>query len=666
MLRKLLLVCCLLFPFIVNALPDTLRLSIDSLPVSINRNWQFIRSDDPAMATTGYNDAGWKTMQSTLPVIEDKDTTVTETCWLRRHIIIDTSLAGLPIAVHISQAGASVFYVDGKKAATFGTISADGNNTNYNPHGTPFIIVFSTPGHHVFAVRYANNDAISNDKRLGKSLSGIFITLADANKSIPELEESLIMPAKLLLTLLGAFTALGIVHLLLFLYHREERSNLYFSIFNLAVAICLAFTWITMADTDPRWYNTVSLLSIIFLSLCCWSMSGFINELFSRGRLRFRIITALCILVIIIRYIHYVTGMISLMALIGIVCVEAFVLIISALFRKIKGARIIGAGLFLLISMLLFMLISILFTGNFEMNQGSIISNVFGILFYVAVLSVPVSISAFLAWRFAGLNKDLKTQLTQVQVLSAKTREQEQEQKRLLETRQEELEKEVAARTAEVRKQHDELKSEKKKSDDLLLNILPAEVAEELKENGMAKARLYDEVTVLFTDFVNFTGISEMRSPAELVAELDYCFRAFDEIITRHGMEKIKTIGDAYLAVSGLPVAHPGHAVAAVNAALEIRNFIELRKQQTPAAFSIRLGIHSGPVVAGIVGIKKFAYDIWGDTVNTAARMEQHSESGRINISEATYQRVKNEVPCTYRGDLEAKNKGKMSMYFAG
>lgn len=666
MLRKLLLVCCLLFPFIVNALPDTLRLTIDSLPVALNEGWQFIRSDDPSMATTGYNDHGWKTVASTLPVFEDKDTTVTATCWLRRHLIIDTSLTGIPIAVHISQAGASEFYVDGKKAATFGIIAADGRNTNYNPRGTPFIIVFATPGHHVLAVRYANNNAIANDRWFDKSLSGLFIKLADANTSITNLEESLITPAKLLLTLLGAFTALGIVHLLLFLYHREERSNLYFSIFNLAVAICLTFTWILMVDNDPRWYNTASLLSIVFISLCCWSMSGFINELFSRSRIRFRIITALCILVIIIRYIHYVTGMVSLMALIGIVCLEAFILILFALFRKIKGARIIGAGLFLLISMLLFMLITILFTGSFVMEQGSILSNIFGILFYIAVLSVPVSISAFLAWRFAGLNKDLKTQLTQVQILSAKTLEQEQEQKRSLETRQEELENEVAARTAEVRKQHEELKGEKKKSDDLLLNILPAEVAEELKENGSAKARLYDEVTVLFTDFVNFTGISEMLSPAELVAELDYCFRAFDEIITQQGMEKIKTIGDAYLAVSGLPVSHPGHAIAAVNAALEIRNFIDLRKQQTPAAFSIRLGIHSGPVVAGIVGIKKFAYDIWGDTVNTAARMEQHGEAGRINISEATYQRVKDLVPCTYRGDLEAKNKGKMSMYFVG
>ncbi len=201
---------------------------------------------------------------------------------------------------------------------------------------------------------------------------------------------------------------------------------------------------------------------------------------------------------------------------------------------------------------------------------------------------------------------------------------------------------------------------EKQKSDELLLNILPSEIAAELKQTGASEARLYNNVTVLFTDFVNFTGISEQLSPTELVAEIHKNFTAFDAIIEKHGLEKIKTIGDAYLAVCGLPHKTVNHAEKVVLAALEICEFIQL----SSSPFQVRMGINSGPVVAGIVGVKKYAYDIWGDTVNTAARMEQNSEAGKINISGTTYELVKNDFSCIYRGKLNAKNKGKIEMYF--
>jgi len=208
-----------------------------------------------------------------------------------------------------------------------------------------------------------------------------------------------------------------------------------------------------------------------------------------------------------------------------------------------------------------------------------------------------------------------------------------------------------------------QLKEEKKKSDDLLHNILPVEVADELKQKGSSEARQYDNVTVLFTDFVNFTGVSEKLSPKELVAEIDRCFKAFDEIIERNGLEKIKTIGDAYLAVCGLPNEDKEHAKKTTNAAIEIRDFM-IRQKSEGGKFEIRIGLNSGALVAGIVGSKKFAYDIWGDTVNTASRMESSSEAGKINISETTYELVKNDFICTYRGKISAKNKGEIDMYF--
>ena len=205
----------------------------------------------------------------------------------------------------------------------------------------------------------------------------------------------------------------------------------------------------------------------------------------------------------------------------------------------------------------------------------------------------------------------------------------------------------------------------RRKSDALLLNILPAEIAEELKRKGSSAARQFDAVTVLFTDFVNFTNAGERMSAQQLVSELDTCFKAFDAIIGRHRIEKIKTIGDAYLAVAGLPQADAAHAQHMVHAAIEIMEFIKQRKAAIGEdAFEVRIGIHSGPVVAGIVGVKKFAYDIWGDTVNTAARMEQACEPGRINISETTYELVSTVYSCTFRGEIIAKNKGPLKMYF--
>jgi adenylate cyclase len=219
------------------------------------------------------------------------------------------------------------------------------------------------------------------------------------------------------------------------------------------------------------------------------------------------------------------------------------------------------------------------------------------------------------------------------------------------------------------RKKRDNLiiAAEKKKSDELLLNILPFEIAEELKESGSAQARNFEMVTVMFTDFKDFTTVSEKLSAQELVAEINECFVAFDMIIQKFGIEKIKTIGDAYMAAGGLPTPKNSHALDVVGAALEIQEFVRKRKKEKgETGFDIRIGIHSGPVVAGIVGIKKFAYDIWGDTVNVASRMESSGVAGKINISATTYGLVKDHFHCIPRGKISAKGKGEIEMYFLG
>jgi class 3 adenylate cyclase len=216
--------------------------------------------------------------------------------------------------------------------------------------------------------------------------------------------------------------------------------------------------------------------------------------------------------------------------------------------------------------------------------------------------------------------------------------------------------------------QRNKISKARKRSDELLLNILPADVAEELKAKGTADAKQFDEVTVMFTDFKGFTQLSEKLTPSELVSEIHTCFKAFDNIIGKYNIEKIKTIGDAYMAAGGLPVTNTTNAIDVVYAALEIIKFMQQhkleREQENKPVFEIRIGVHTGPVVAGIVGVRKFAYDIWGDTVNIASRMESSGEAGKVNISGTVYERVKDTFHCAYRGKIQAKNKGEIDMYF--
>jgi len=211
------------------------------------------------------------------------------------------------------------------------------------------------------------------------------------------------------------------------------------------------------------------------------------------------------------------------------------------------------------------------------------------------------------------------------------------------------------------------IEKEKDRSEKLLLNILPEETALELKEFGKVKAKRFDAVTVLFTDFVGFTSYAKNLEPEELVRSVDYYFSKFDEIMEKYKVEKIKTIGDAYMCVSGLPEPGENDVLRAIQAAFEILYFMEESKKTTRndiAKFDIRIGINTGPIVAGVVGTKKFAYDIWGDAVNVASRMESKSEAGKINISESTYELIKDHYDCEFRGEIDVKNKGMMKMFF--
>ncbi len=209
-----------------------------------------------------------------------------------------------------------------------------------------------------------------------------------------------------------------------------------------------------------------------------------------------------------------------------------------------------------------------------------------------------------------------------------------------------------------------ELEHARHQSDKLLRNILPEAIAEELKRNGAVEPVEHDSVTVVFTDFVGFTASSETRNPSDLLRQLDDCFSAFDAIIEKHGLEKLKTIGDAYMFAGGVPANLKDNAEQCVQAAREIIEYVESRRTVDSRFWQIRIGVHTGRLVAGVIGRKKFIYDVWGDTVNTASRLEAAGEPGKINTSAETYNLIKERFACTFRGEIAVKGKGPLAMYF--
>jgi len=224
----------------------------------------------------------------------------------------------------------------------------------------------------------------------------------------------------------------------------------------------------------------------------------------------------------------------------------------------------------------------------------------------------------------------------------------------------------LSAARGELNRRHEELEAEKQRAETLLLNILPARAATELREKGSVDPRYFEDVTIMFTDFVGFTLSTEKLAAEDLVHMLHDYFTAFDRISRRYGLEKLKTIGDSYMCISGLPVRNPAHPVDIVMAAFEMVQAVEERGHRSNSpCWRVRIGIHTGPVVAGVVGIDKFAFDIWGDSVNFSSRMESSGAPNRINLSERTHARVKDFFECEHRGKVQTKDKREVDMYFA-
>ncbi len=622
-------------------------LSKDSLPYKFDGYWKYNQTDDSLMMLRNYYDFEWSQVKLDRFFDTESDSfNFKGQAWFRFHFDVDSTLIGIPLTLYVDHSGASQVFLDGKLIAEYGTIKDKENSEYYDPKDIPKIIVLNDTNSHVLAIHYAN---YNNEDDIGFRFK-----LSGNTNQFEQKEINGVAITFLLISLGFIFLTLSILHLFFYLYYRHIPSNLYFSIFTFCIASLFILSFIATFTHTPALIDQLALLSIIISSLACVSFTFFIHILLAKkSNFPLWFVSISAFLSVLLCQLNEDVSSKLFASLIGLVALYASYSIIVAIIKKVKGVWIIGIGLlFFTFSILGIVLLSI-FSGNLELNTGSNIGIFLLVLILLDVLSIPLSMSIYQAWLFSNLNKDLSNKLIEVERLSEITLQQELEKKQILENQKHELELRVDERTAQ-------LKSEKKKSDDLLLNILPIEVAEELKEKGMAEAKQYNHVTVLFTDFVNFTGISELLSPKELVKEIHENFTAFDAIIEKHGLEKIKTIGDAYLAVCGLPIENEMHAVQVLNAAKDIQTYMSNKNGK----FQIRIGVNSGPVIAGIVGVKKYAYDIWGDCVNTAARMEQNSEAGKINISGATYDLVKANFNCVHRGKIAAKNKGEIDMYF--
>lgn len=641
-----------------------LSLTFDSLPFSLDRKieWKFIENDNEAYKQIDFNDATWKTTFPNLYYDENKDWHFNGKAWFRLKFKIDTSLVNLPLDLELNHYGASEIYIDGKLIHKYGKIDKPNECIYYDPQDIPLVFSFNKSGNHLIAIRYANYHAIRNYELYDDPMAGFEIKLNLANSAIDIKSMNNVVLSSIFMMLAGLFFSFSLIHFFMFLLNSSIRSNLYFSIFMFCLSTCFIIGLISFTVNNVEFQLLSAYLLIVSNVLSFVSLSGFINELFSKNKKRFFVICVIGALALLMQYLHHDQYGNLITALILFILLEAIIVVSNAIIKKVKGAWIIGTGiLFFTIFIFTAVMISLINSSEITIENSSTIGQIVIVCVILTIISIPLSMSIYLAWSFSSINKNLSQQLEQVKRLSEKNIEQEQEKQRILENKKAELETQVLERTSELRE-------EKKKSDDLLLNILPAEIAEELKQKGSAVARDYDKVTVMFTDFKDFTKISEQLSPAELVKEIDLCFSAFDHIIQKYGVEKIKTIGDAYMCVGGLPVPTTTHAQDVVKAAIEIRDFMEKHNLEKESKgehqFRIRIGIHTGSVVAGIVGVKKFAYDIWGDTVNIAARIESSGEAGKVNISGSTHALIKNQFNFIYRGKIEAKNKGQIEMYF--
>ena len=643
-----------------NNEPDIFKIDSITDMVKLDKYWKYHPGDDTLWAAYDCNDSNWDTLSTSMDIEELPEGKFTGIAWFRLHFRIDTSLRNKTFALLIDQQGASEIYLNGDLIIGHGTVgSNDSVEKVYNPKLIPSLVRFNDSVDYVLSIRYSNLKAKENFDRYKQKEVGFSIGIMNFDESLRKIE-IMGFVRSLMISVLTIFLFIAFFHLLLYLFYRKQSSNVFFFLFMVAISSMWVIALFQLAISGKPDFITIATfyLNLVFI-MSFPLLSIFLYSIFYPKFTKPAWFTIGLIPVFVILFLLHSTWTTKVLTGFNLlVIIDVLRNIVWAIIKKKNGAWIIGSGLLLLMSFFVFAFIFSLALGdNLIVSPDSIFGIILIGTFVPGILSLPLSMSIYLARDFAITSKNLEKQLVNVKELSAKTIEQEHEKQRILENQKEKLEKMVDKRT-------EELSREKEKTEELLLNTLPLKVVNELKENGKSEPESFDNVTVYFSDIVGFTDISSKLDPKTLIGELNTMFTVFDDIMEKHNCERIKTIGDAYLAVSGMPLKNKDHAENMVNASIEIKNYLETRNSSSEVKWRIRIGIHTGKVVGGIVGVRKYIYDVFGDTINTASRMESNSEPMRINISETSYKILKDKYSFVERDAINVKGKGSMKMYF--
>lgn len=631
--------------------------AIWTLPADLNTqgqtwsgDWRYQPGDVRAWSRPEFDDSSWPLGASSEVPLHWSDARWPGRGWFRLRIDAHQLAARTPLMLSVEQAGASEIYLDGERIATLGVVGSNLVEEHAVLHVRPPPLIELAPDRpHVLAVRYSNFYAQPLNHILAQS-GGFTVRLT----SYTEWSRSALANERRTYGTLMFFVAvpllLAVIHLALFVFLPRTRENLYCALFMGALSL-LTYTRLELdvVHTVTSYlllhrlflmaivaFSLFSLLSLYttfarvkgvwFYLLQCAGLALLVWPLFAESERSFRICAAF----------GFVTSL------------EAMRVSFLATRAGRDGAVLVFGGMVLFGLAVIYNVLRI-----FELVPAQTYSSD---TMNVGILAAALGLSFFISRNYALTTVRLERKLREVEELSQRNLEHEREKQVFIAAQNERLELQVRDRTAE-------LSAEKTKSDDLLANILPLEIAAELKEKGVSTPRRYEEVTILFSDLTGFTSTVAAIPAHRLIRELNELFREFDDIAGREGIEKIKTIGDAYMAAGGLPEPRPDHAQRCIRAALAMQNCIATRNIDSAIKWRMRVGLHSGPVVAGVVGKRKFTFDVFGDTVNLASRMETSAEPGEINLSAYTYDLVRADFLCDYRGKLDIKGKGSLDHY---
>ncbi|MFB5649234.1 adenylate/guanylate cyclase domain-containing protein [Leptospira wolffii] len=548
-------------------------------------------------------------------------------------LLLPENAPDLAIQIEDGQGSAYEVYWNGKKIARNGIVGT--SETDERQEYLPQTSTVSR-GEEVQVVVHISNHVHRNG---GFQMP---ILLGDSTKIFGKRDRSRLASS----FLAGALFIMGLYHMGLFLFRRKDQEILWFSLICLTITMRVLLSGERFLGESFRFIPWIIFIKAEYLAfyLGVPIMSLFFRRLFPDDFHKYALIAILslslpmCLSVLVLPPSLFSHTLPYYQALIVGGGLFSILVLIRASFRKKDGARLMLLGLVLFFA--------------------SVVNDFLFYLFHVGPgYLTPAGLFLLTFAQAAMLGRRIARAFNTSEELSAH------------------LERKVIERTKELAEERDrtiearnEAEVQRAKSDRLLLNILPKTVAEELKEKGTVSPVYYDSATILFTDFVGFTKTAEEMLPATLVENLHACFSKFDSVVSKQGLEKLKTIGDSYMCAGGIPSSNNSHAIDSCLAGLEFQNFMkqiaENKAAQNLPFWELRVGIHTGPVTSGVIGSDKFAYDVWGDAVNTASRMESSGKSGYVNISGATYEIVKDFFVCEHRGKIQAKGKGEIDMYF--